>query len=181
MKALAQFEVFWSRLERVVVGILGALALLAGLTQVLGRYIAPQYAITGAEEVIVYLLIWAVMITASQLVRNDGHVRPDLVLRLLKPQVQRWVEAFNCVIAIGFCGMLVWYGWDIVALAQMLDQRSPTDLQFPMWIYDAALPTGGVLMGVRFLHRLIRFLFFYDPATMAVGHSLGHDAPLGVD
>ena len=59
-------------------------------------------AITWAEEVIVYIAVWAVMIVASDLVRTNGHVRPDLVLRLLRPQAQRWVEVFNCLVALGF-------------------------------------------------------------------------------
>ena len=177
---MRRIERIWNRAEQLVVGILGALALLAGLTQVLGRYIAPNYAITWAEEAIVYLLIWAVMIIASQLVRTDGHVRPDLVLRLLPPHWQRRVEIGNCMIALGFCGLLVWFGWDIVDMALMLDQRSPTDLQFPMWIYDAALPCGGGLMFLRYLQRLVRFVFHYDPETMVIGHSLAHEAPLDV-
>ena len=40
----------------------------------------PARAISYAEEVIVYLIIWAIMIVSSQLVRQDGHVRPDVVL-----------------------------------------------------------------------------------------------------
>ena len=139
---MERIERVWNRAEQLAVGILGALALLAGLMQVLGRYIAPRFAITWAEEAIVYLLVWAVMIIASQLVRTDGHVRPDLVLRLLPPRWQRRVEICNCLVALAFCALLVWYGWDIVDMAMMLDQRSPTDLQFPMWVYDAALPCG---------------------------------------
>ena len=54
------------------------------------------------------------MIIASQLVRTDGHVRPDLVLRLLPPGVQRWVEMFNCLVAIAFTFGMVWYGWEVV-------------------------------------------------------------------
>ena len=169
---------WWDWVELTVVGLLGALALLAGVTQVAGRYIAPEHAITWAEEVIVYLIVWAVMIVSSQLVRTDGHVRPDLVLRLLPPQAQRVVEIVNSIIALVFCAGLVWYGWQIVELAQMLDQRSPTDLQFPMWIYDAALPTGGLLMALRYAGRIWRFLFAYDPATMVIGHSIAHERPL---
>jgi C4-dicarboxylate transporter DctQ subunit len=60
----------------------------------------------------------------------------------------------------------------------MLDERSSTGLEFPMWIYYAALPTGGGLMAVRYIMRLIRFLFFYDPVTMLVGHSISHEMPL---
>ncbi len=114
--------------------------------QVFGRYIDPANAINWAEEVIVYVAVWAIMIIASQLVRTDGHVRPDLVLRLLPPGVQRWVEMFNCLVAIAFTFGMVWYGWAVVGTALLLDQRSSSDLQFPIWIYYMALPTGGALM-----------------------------------
>ena len=72
----------------------------------------------------VLLVIWAVMITSSQLVRRDGHVRPDLVVRLLPVGAYRWVEVFNCLAAIVFAAALVWYGWQIVATSLMLDERA---------------------------------------------------------
>ncbi len=159
----------WSRIERAAVGLLGLAALVAGSVQVLGRYLAPAHAISWAEEVIVYLLVWAVMIVASDLARSDGHVRPDVVLRLLPPGGQRWLEIANSLAAIIFCGGLIYYGWQIVATAWMLDERSSTDLQFPMWIYYLALPSGGALMMLRYLARLYRFLFAFDPARMAIG------------
>ena len=88
---------------------------------------------------IVYLIVWGIMLAASQLVRTDGHVRPDLVLRAVPPRVQRWMEVLNCIAALVFCVGLVWYGWSIVATSWQLDERSSSDLQFPMWIYYAAL------------------------------------------
>ncbi len=160
----------WDRLEQTLVGLLGLIALVVGLIQVIGRYISPTHAIGYAEEVIVYLIIWAIMIVSSQLVRTDGHVRPDLVLRLLRPGAQRWVEVFNCLVALVFCAGLVWYGWEIVDTSLLIEERSSTDLQFPMWIYYLALPTGGLLMAVRYFIRLLRYLFAFDPATMTVGH-----------
>ena len=169
---------WWDRIEQTLVGLLGAAALVIGLVQVLGRYIAPAHAISWAEEVIVYLAIWAIMIVSSQLVRTDGHVRPDLVLRLLRPRTQRVLEVFNCLVALAFCIGMVWYGWQIVDTALLLDERSSTGLEFPMWLYYAALPTGGLLMAVRYVMRLIRFVFFYDPATMALGHSIAHEMPI---
>jgi C4-dicarboxylate transporter DctQ subunit len=66
---------------------------------------------------------------------------------------------------------MVWYGWDVVGTALLLDQRSSTDLQFPIWIYYTALPTGGALMLVRYVIRLVRYAFFFDPRTMSVGHT----------
>ncbi|MBV8915220.1 MAG: TRAP transporter small permease, partial [Acetobacteraceae bacterium] len=80
-----------------------------------------------------------------------------------------------------FCAGLVWYGWEIVDTALLIDERSSTDLQFPMWIYYLALPVGAVLMLMRYLIRLVRYLLFFDPATMAVGHNLDAERPSGLD
>jgi C4-dicarboxylate transporter DctQ subunit len=167
----------WDRVESAIVGLLGAFALLIAVLQVFGRYIDPEHAITWAEEVIVYIAVWAVMLVASDLVRTNGHVRPDLVLRLLRPQTQRWVEVFNCVLAIAFTAGMVWYGWDVVDTAVLFDQRSSSDLQFPIWIYYTALPVGGGLMLIRYCARLLRYLFFFDPRIMTIGHTIEHEAP----
>lgn len=167
----------WDRIELTLVGLLGACAMVIAAVQVFGRYISPEHAITWAEEVIVYIAVWAVMIVTSQLVRRDGHVRPDLVLRILPPHVQRWVEMFNCLVAIAFTSGMVWYGWDVVSTALLLDQRSSSDLQFPIWIYYLALPVGGGLMLLRYIARLLRYVFRFDPKTMTVGHAIEHEAP----
>jgi C4-dicarboxylate transporter, DctQ subunit len=171
---------WWDWIEETLVGLLGLIALVIGLLQVVGRYIDPARAISYAEEVIVYLIIWAIMIVSSQLVRRDGHVRPDLVLRLLPPRYLRLVEIFNCLVAIVFCGALVWYGWQIVDTSLLIDETSSTDLQFPMWIYYLALPVGSALMLVRYLMRLVRFTLYFDPATMTVGQIFQEELPSGL-
>jgi C4-dicarboxylate transporter DctQ subunit len=169
----------WDRVEQTLVGLLGLAALGVGLWQIFGRYFASGLSSGWGDEMIVYLIIWGVMIVSSQLVRLDGHVRPDLVLRLLRPQAQRWLEVFNCLVALVFCAGLVWYGWQIVDTAWMLDERSFTGLSFPMYIYYAALPAGSALMFLRYTIRLVRYLFHFDPKTMSVGHTI-HDTPGGI-
>jgi C4-dicarboxylate transporter DctQ subunit len=168
-------DTWWDKVERLLIGLLGLAAMIVGLVQVVGRYVAPRYAISWAEEVIVYLVVWGIMLAASQLVRTDGHVRPDLVLRAVSPRVQRWMEVANCLVALGFCAGLAWYGWSIVETSWMLDERSSSDVQFPMWLYSAAVPTGAALMSGRYVIRLYRYLFAFDPATMTVGHIPAHE------
>ena len=96
----------WNRIELLLIGVLGALALTVGTFQVIGRYVNKNFAFIYGEEVVVYLTVWAVFLASSQLVRTDGHVRPDVILRILPPQGQRWVETFNCCVAIAFCAGL---------------------------------------------------------------------------
>jgi C4-dicarboxylate transporter DctQ subunit len=176
-RAFSRAAAVWDWIERALVGLLGAAAMAVAAIQVFGRYIDPAAAITWAEEVIVYIAVWAIMIVASQLVRTDGHVRPDLVLRLLRPGAQRWIEMFNCLVAIAFTFGMLWYGWKVVGTALLLDQRSSSELQFPLWIYYLALPAGGALMLGRYILRLVRYAFFFDPRTMTAGHLPAHETP----
>jgi TRAP-type C4-dicarboxylate transport system permease small subunit len=47
-----------------------------------------------------------------------------------------------------------------------------------MWVYYAALPTAGVLMTVRYLVRLVTFLFFYESSLLSAGHIPQHESTL---
>lgn len=158
----------WNFTERALIGVLGAAALMIGTYQVIGRYVDQRIAFQYSDEVVVYLTVWAVFLATSQLVRTDGHVRPDIVLRLLPPQAQRWVEAFNCCVAILFCAGLAYCGFQVAQGSYDLDERSITGLEFPMWLYYASVLAGGFLMLVRYVIRLYRYVFRFDPATMVI-------------
>jgi C4-dicarboxylate transporter DctQ subunit len=167
----------WDRMEQTLAGLLGLAALVLALWQVVSRYFLPQHAISCAEEMIVYLMIWAIMIVASQLVRTDGHVRPDLVLNIVSARVKRRMEVFNSLAAIVFCAGLIFYGWQVVATALLIDERSASDLRFPMWIYYAALPTGGVLMLMRYVTRLVGLVATSKWRALIPQHAAAHELP----
>lgn len=158
----------WNRAERWLIGIIGVAALALAAYQMISRYGFPDAAISWSEEVVVYLLIAAAFLSGSLLVEEDGHVRADLVLRILPPGIQRSVEIGNCVIALAFCAGLTWLGFGVARDAYELGERSLSALSFPMWLYYATLPLGAALMTLRYLCRLHRYLCRYDPHTMAV-------------
>jgi C4-dicarboxylate transporter DctQ subunit len=167
----------WDRIEQTLAGLFGLVALMLALWQVVSRYFFSQHAISFAEEVIVYLVIWAVMIVSSQLVRTDGHVRPDLVFNLVSAPVKRWLEVFNCIAAILFCAAVTWYGWQVASVAFLIDERSASDLRFPMWIYYASLPAGGLLMGLRYVIRLAGLVVFSAWRALLSNHPGSHELP----
>jgi len=168
---------FWDRAEQTLAGLFGLAALLLALWQVVSRYFFPGQAISFAEEAIVYLMIWAIMIVSSQLVRTDSHVRPDLVLNVAPLRVKRWLEIFNSCAAILFCAALIWYGWKVLDVALRIDERSASDLRFPMWLYYAALPAGGVLMLLRYVIRLVTLTASPDWRAMLSQHPGSHELP----
>src|SRR5215470_14972902 len=116
----------WNTIERRLTGLLGGVALGIGAYQIFGRYVDPHLAISWGDEATVYVIVWGIFLASSQLVRTDGHVRPDLVLRMLRPRYQRIVEIANCVVAISFCSGLTWFGWLIASSSFELDERSST-------------------------------------------------------
>ena len=156
----------WDVVERWIIGILGTSALVICLWQIIGRYLSTSFATSWGEELSVYLIIWATLLTASGLVRDDGHVRADLIVAQLSDANQRRVEIFNCAVAVAFCAGLAWFGYLVTRDAYELGERSMTSLSFPMWLYYAALPTTAELMTVRYVIRLVQFVFWYDPAAM---------------
>jgi C4-dicarboxylate transporter, DctQ subunit len=107
-----------------------------------------------------------VFLASSTLVGTDGHVRADLVLRLMPRGTRRGVEIFNTVVALIFTMALTYYGVLITWDGYMFDERSMTTLRFPMWIYFACVPAGGALMVLRYLRRLYLLVFTQDPTIL---------------
>jgi C4-dicarboxylate transporter DctQ subunit len=153
------------RVETWIVGILGLAMLAVAFVQVLARYVLPSLVAGGGEEIVVYLFVWASMIACAGAVTRWAHVRADLLLRALSPFQVRVVEAFNALAAGGFCALLVWYGWEVVDIAILIDERSQTGISFPMWMYYLALPAGALLMLVAYVQALHRILSGRPPAA----------------
>lgn len=150
-----------------IVGILGLAMLAVAMAQVVARYVMPSLVAGGGEEIVVYLFVWAALIACGSAVTRAAHIRADLLLRLFS---HRWlciVEAFNALAAASFCALLVWYGWNVVDLAILIDERSQTGIAFPMWIYYLALPVGALLMLIAYVGVIHRILA--RPGSVTVG------------
>jgi len=165
----------WDTLETYFSGILVTLATAFAFYQVVMRYLfskSPHW----AEESVVYLIIWAVFIISSKLVRDDEHVGADFVIRRTPFRFQRVVEIINCLLVLSFCGLVMWYGFKIVATTHAMNEVSQTELRFPMWIAYSAIPVGGCLIFLSYLRRLYLFIFHFDPKVLLKKrHEQGED------
>jgi TRAP-type C4-dicarboxylate transport system permease small subunit len=148
----------------VVVGLLGAVALLLSAFEIVTRYFLPAYAPDWGEEIIVYVTIWGIFIAGSALVEENRHVRADIIVRLFGSEGQRAAEIFNTLAGLAFTALLAWYGWAVVDFALLLDERSISSLKFPIAWYYACLPAGMALMALRYAIRLWELVARFDPA-----------------
>jgi C4-dicarboxylate transporter DctQ subunit len=142
-------------LERVVralarAGIaLAALALLASLAliawSVVMRYFL-NHPIAWVDELVGYLLVASVMLAAADALIEGEHIAVDILTERLAARGRRAVLLIGLA-AVGVSALLLAYaGYDMVAFSRTVGLLSNGYLAVPMWIPQAAVPIGSVLL-----------------------------------
>ena len=138
--------------------------------EVVVRYFFPRYLTDWGMEVTIYFTVWSIFIAGAALVREQRHVRADILLIMLPAWAQRLLEIIALLIGLAFACVLTWFGYQMVENARGLGELSESSLRFPLWLYYLCLPVGAFLMIPPYLHRLYLYIFRFDPATMLVTH-----------
>ena len=159
-----RFNRAWQRVEIVVIGVLVLAALAIFLFGSFTRSFAPSLAIDWSEEVAIYLIVWATLLSGGTLTAERSHVSAQLLLHLLSPGARRILAIAIEVLMLAFCLLLFWLGMQGVLFAHMLDERSASTLQAPQaWVLYLAQPAGMLLIVVR----LSLLLLFERPTNNA--------------
>lgn len=141
-------EIYLSRLEEILIGLLIASASVILFANVVARYVLNS-GIPWADEVVRYQIVWMVFLGGSVAARKGIHIGVDIVVKMAPPKIGRFILLIIHAIGIFFCGVLVYYGAELTAQTREFGQVS-TALQAPMWIFQLAIPVGSALMAIRF-------------------------------
>jgi TRAP-type C4-dicarboxylate transport system permease small subunit len=144
------------RLIRAVLGVLILAGVVLNFANVVGRYVflAP---IIWAEEVLVFIMIWCVMLGATLVTWDDQHLRMDAVHHLTPPRVRRWLDlATLLAFLVAGCFVLV-QALRVLLLAAETGQRSVV-ADIPMVIPFAAIPLSFAIIVGMLVARLRRSL-----------------------
>ena len=145
-----------SPLESAVVGGLAFLALFLCAYNVIARHFAPDFILDFVEEFQVYMMIWAVFLSLGTLTLLDRHVKSDFFVNMFPPKIKMAVAWFSDTLGLVFCVVITYYGYEVAYQAYDYGDVSTTMLRTPLWIYFAALPAGGIVMGIAYAVRLKR-------------------------
>ncbi|NWF54376.1 MAG: TRAP transporter small permease [Syntrophaceae bacterium] len=171
---MTKWEKGWTRVEKFIVGVLAFSATMLAFWAVIARYLLrnpPDW----AEEVVVYLIIWAVFITASILAEEKGHVSATLVVERFSMKTRRYLAVFNGLVALAFCVAVGVLGFKIVSAAYLNDERSLTALRFPVWIPYLSVAAGCTLVALRYAIRVYRLIFSFRQSEILETHELSRD------
>jgi TRAP-type C4-dicarboxylate transport system permease small subunit len=150
------FRSFFSVLSRVseASGIICALSILlsAGVLtyEVITRYVLKTPTIWEIEFS-VFLLIMATFVGSAYGLKNGAHIHIDLITHLLPPRIQVRLSLLTSIVALLFCTLLAWMGWDMWWEATVKGWRSDSLWGPPLWVPYLFLPLGMTLLCLQYL------------------------------
>jgi TRAP-type transport system small permease protein len=145
-------ELCFVRLPYVVTGTLFLACILINIANVIGRYVFAQ-PIFWAEEVLVFIIIWAVFLAAASIVYRGEHLNMDLFYALMKGRLKFIVNTAIVVLFIGCAGIVVVQSYKVVLL-YVEGGGVSVAAGVPMVVPHAAILVGFCLMILALLVRL---------------------------
>lgn len=120
--------------------------------QVFGRFVlndSPSW----TEPMAVILMGWFIFLGAAVGIREGYHLSFDVVLMVLPQKGKDIMHSISDVLLITFAGGMVYYGYNLAALAW---QATLPSLGFPGGVAYMPIVAGGALMIIFSIERLAR-------------------------
>jgi len=120
--------------------------------QVWGRYVLNDSS-RWTEVSSVLLMSWFILLGAAVGLREGNHLSFDILIHVLPDKLRKVLFSISDLVVLVFAGGMVVYG---VQLAAQTWQNTMPMLGLPGGVQYLALTTGGVLMVLFSLERLLR-------------------------
>ena len=173
MKLLPNAANFFDRLITFLAYTAGALMAVAAIAigaNALTRSLF-QFSITGSIEISEFILLWIPFLAAAWLLREDGHVRVDIVLNQLKSRQALLLNIATSIIGIIICFIVFWYSAQITAQYFIEDVRIPALIRYPKAPILMIIPMGSLLLSIQFTRMTRRY--FKDWKTTPAENKAG--------
>ena len=138
-----------------------AIMLLVGITcavclEVFMRYVVNQ-PLTWVVELSEYALLYICFLGTAWALRNDNHVKVDIVLNTLPPRVRNVLGVISSLLGLSIAAILLI--WGTLATWEKFETGAynPTVVEFPSWIVLLCIPLGSLFLGIRFLRNLVEY------------------------
>lgn len=144
------------RVPYLVTGTLVLVAIAVNFANIVARYLFAS-AIFWTEEVLVFLMLWSVFLSAVTIAFNGDHINMDLFFERFSPPWKRLVRAGIALVFIACCAFMVVQSSQVVALHHENGTRSVA-AGVPMVLPHSALLVGFGLMGLAVAYRFRAYL-----------------------
>jgi C4-dicarboxylate transporter DctQ subunit len=133
-------------------GVILVFIMLSVCMEVILRYFLnrPQMWVTEVTEV---LLLYITFLGTTWLLRQEGHVKVDIILNRLKPKTLALLGIFSSAIGILVSITLTVSGFQLTWDYVQRGIYTPTAMEIPVSIIIVIIPVGSLMLLVQFIRR----------------------------
>ena len=140
-----------------VAGVILAIASLSVGAMVFSRYFFNE-PLGWIIEVNEYILLHLAFLTPAWVLRNEGHVKMDIVFDMLGPKTQLVLNIFASIMGAVVCLVLTWFALVVTLGLYKAKTITPTLLELPKWPLVIVIVLGSFLFMIQYLRRTVGFL-----------------------
>jgi TRAP-type C4-dicarboxylate transport system permease small subunit len=141
---------------RAVLGTLILAGVAINFANVVGRYVF-LHPIIWAEEVLVFIMVWCVMLGATLVTWENQHLRMDALSSVAPPRVRRWLNGISTLAFLLAGVFLLVQSARVVVLVASTGQRSVV-ADIPMVIPYGAIPVSFAVIVAVLVWRFRAFV-----------------------
>lgn len=141
----------------LITGLIAGFSLLA-MTLMVTMDVTLRYVFNAptkwANEFSAYLAVLVIFLGISYVLRENAHIRVDVVVRKLPRRAQDWIRVITSVILLGYIIILFHLTWDVLVMNFAINKSSFTAMDVPIWPIQAFIPLGLAIMGLLLIQHI---------------------------
>jgi TRAP-type C4-dicarboxylate transport system permease small subunit len=160
MKFLTRLGKLFDQINFIMIII--AAILLVGMTFLVGTDITLRYLfyrpLGWVKEVSEYILVVLGFLVAAWILKDDGHVKMDLVLSNVSPRAQTMMNIITSFISVIVVLIITWFSLRVTFQFYKTKLLTPSVLEPPKWILITPIFVGSLLLTIQFIRRTYAFI-----------------------
>lgn len=144
---------FYEKIEDYLSGTLIISGLSLIFIGVIWRYLLNN-PLSWVGEISNYLIVWGILIGTAVALRDNHHIHVDAIYDRVSERMKKIFNVFSNVLGIAFCIFLMIYSGKLILMYFQTQQKS-IEVGIELWIVYLILPITALMLGFRFLEKLI--------------------------
>ena len=138
------------------------------LAQIVGRLFGVL--VPGADDLAIYSMAASAFLALGPALRAGAHIRVGLVIDFLGRRGRTFLEAACLLAGTALVGYFTWYAFEMTRFSWMFGDVSQGLVPIPLWIPQAGMTLGLLVLVVAFLD---------DLAALAAGRQPSYSGKVG--
>lgn len=109
-----------------------------------------------SEEIVLFSLMWAILLSLAQGGRNGAHIRIDLFVGKLPSTGRKLLEVITSLLSLFYSSVILYSSIQVIPHLKRTGLVSYSPMELPMWIINLSILVGSLLLSFFYLESAVR-------------------------